>query len=127
MSGMEEKPIASIDDLGFSVRTRKLLEKGCVQNLHELIAKTADDLREISQFGDTCLREVVAKLAKLGLGLREPAHRKKFIDAIPPTQAIRQRMAELGRERTLLSSLLRVAEKKERDEARISQLRSTEK
>jgi DNA-directed RNA polymerase subunit alpha len=62
-----KKPVA---DLNLSVRARKCMNKLGITTLGELIERTADELLEIKNFGQTSLNEVREKLAAHGLKLR---------------------------------------------------------
>lgn len=60
----------SIDQ--FSVRVRKAIYRAGIRKVSQLIMRTSDDLLELKNFGQTCLREVEEKLASLGLSLASP-------------------------------------------------------
>jgi len=64
-----EKPVA---DLELSERTRMCLEREEIKTIGELASRTAEELLAIRNFGRTSLAEVTEKLARLGLGLRQP-------------------------------------------------------
>lgn len=59
-----------ISDLKLSVRARKCVSRLGLLTLGELVAKSADELLSVRNFGVTSLNEVRAKLAELGIRLR---------------------------------------------------------
>jgi DNA-directed RNA polymerase subunit alpha len=59
-----------VGDLNLSVRARKCLTRLGLVTVGELVAKTADELLSVRNFGVTSLNEVRAKLAELGVRLR---------------------------------------------------------
>ncbi len=61
------KPVA---DLNLSVRARKCMIRLGINTLGELCQRTADELLEAKNFGQTSLAEVREKLTPLGLNLR---------------------------------------------------------
>jgi DNA-directed RNA polymerase subunit alpha len=61
------KPVA---DLNLSVRARKCMNRLGINTLGELVQRTADELLESKNFGQTSLAEVREKLAQYGLTLR---------------------------------------------------------
>jgi DNA-directed RNA polymerase subunit alpha len=74
----ESKPAAdqtlinkSIDDLQFSVRSRKCLQRLNVNTLGELMNYSETELMSVKNFGSVSLKEVKEKLTELGLSLRE--------------------------------------------------------
>ena len=64
---MLNRPVA---DLNLSVRSRKCMSRLGLTSLGELVSRTPDELLESKNFGVTSLNEVRAKLADLGLKLR---------------------------------------------------------
>jgi hypothetical protein len=60
------RPIA---DLDFSVRTEHCMESEGIKTIGELCLRTPEELLEIRNFGEVCLREIVGKLAEIGLRL----------------------------------------------------------
>lgn len=66
MSPDLELPIEALD---LSERPRNCLRRAQIESVGELVAKTADDLLSITNFGHKSLEEVVAKLDELGLSL----------------------------------------------------------
>jgi DNA-directed RNA polymerase subunit alpha len=62
-----------IEALDLSERPRNCLRRAQVQTVGELVEKTADDLLNITNFGQKSLEEVTAKLDELGLSLRSIA------------------------------------------------------
>ena len=60
----------SVDELDFSLRSRRCLETAGVKTIGDLIAKTKDELLAVRNFGRTSLKEVRDKLAEHGLALR---------------------------------------------------------
>lgn len=59
-----------VSDLNLSVRARKCMIRLGINNLAELCQRTADELLEAKNFGQTSLTEVREKLTQLGLSLR---------------------------------------------------------
>ncbi len=68
----EEQAILNkpISDLNLSVRARKCMNRLGLNNLAELINRSADELLESKNFGMTSLNEVREKLGQFGLTLR---------------------------------------------------------
>jgi DNA-directed RNA polymerase subunit alpha len=64
---MLNKPVS---DLNLSVRARKCMNRLGINTLGDLIQRTADELLESKNFGQTSLTEVREKLAQYGLSLR---------------------------------------------------------
>jgi DNA-directed RNA polymerase subunit alpha len=62
------KPVA---DLNLSVRARKCMNRLGINSLGDLVTRTADELLESKNFGQTSLQEVKDKLAQYGLRLRD--------------------------------------------------------
>lgn len=62
-----ELPIEALD---LSERPRNCLRRAQIQTVGELVGQTADDLLNITNFGQKSLDEVTAKLDELGLSLR---------------------------------------------------------
>lgn len=61
-----EKPIG---DMGFSVRAVNALEGAEIATLGELVSRSEQELLKLRNFGKTTLKEIEAKLSKLGLEL----------------------------------------------------------
>ncbi|HEV7999715.1 MAG TPA: DNA-directed RNA polymerase subunit alpha C-terminal domain-containing protein [Planctomycetaceae bacterium] len=61
---------APVGDLNLSVRARKCISRLGLVTIGELLAKTADELLSVRNFGVTSLNEVRAKLTEMGLRLR---------------------------------------------------------
>jgi DNA-directed RNA polymerase subunit alpha len=59
-----------VGDLNLSVRARKCMNRLGIATLGELVQRSADELLESKNFGQTSLSEVREKLAQLGLTLR---------------------------------------------------------
>jgi DNA-directed RNA polymerase subunit alpha len=59
-----------VSDLNLSVRARKCMNRLGINSLGELIQRSADELLESKNFGQTSLTEVREKLAQFGLTLR---------------------------------------------------------
>lgn len=59
-----------VSELNLSVRPRKCMNKLGISTLGDLCARTADELLEVKNFGQTSLMEVREKLRQLGLKLR---------------------------------------------------------
>ena len=70
MSPQEQAVLETpVGDLNLSVRARKCLTRlGIRHCVAELVAKTADELLSVRNFGVTSLNEVRAKLTELGTG-----------------------------------------------------------
>jgi len=62
-----ELPIEALD---LSERPRNCLRRAQIQTVGELVDQTADELLNITNFGQKSLDEVAAKLDELGLSLR---------------------------------------------------------
>jgi DNA-directed RNA polymerase subunit alpha len=62
------KPVA---DLNLSVRARKCMNRLGINSLGDLVQRSADELLESKNFGQTSLQEVKDKLAQYGLRLRD--------------------------------------------------------
>ena len=60
----------TVSDLNFSVRARKCMNRLGINNVGDLVIRTADELLESKNFGLTSLSEVREKLGQLGLTLR---------------------------------------------------------
>jgi DNA-directed RNA polymerase subunit alpha len=63
-----------IEALDLSERPRNCLRRAQVKTVGELVARTSDDLLNITNFGQKSLEEVVAKLDELGLSLADAGH-----------------------------------------------------
>jgi DNA-directed RNA polymerase subunit alpha len=59
-----------VSDLNLSVRARKCMNRLGINTLGDLVQRTADELLESKNFGQTSLSEVREKLAQYGLTLR---------------------------------------------------------
>jgi DNA-directed RNA polymerase subunit alpha len=59
-----------IEDLDLSERPRNCLKRAQINTIGELIQRTAEDLLNITNFGQKSLDEVIAKLDERGLSLR---------------------------------------------------------
>jgi DNA-directed RNA polymerase subunit alpha len=60
-----------IEALDLSERPRNCLRRAQIKTVGELVQRTADDLLNITNFGQKSLEEVTAKLDELGLGLSD--------------------------------------------------------
>ncbi len=60
----------SVTDLNLSVRARKCITRLGIATVAELIAKSADELLSMRNFGVTSLNEIRAQLSDVGLALR---------------------------------------------------------
>ena len=69
----QEPPLwqAGIEELGLSVRSENCLHYAGIETIGQLAAQTQSELRQIRNFGQKCLAEVMAKMAEKGLSLRE--------------------------------------------------------
>jgi len=71
-AGIDQALLAkTIDDLQFSVRSRKCLLKLNVNTVADLVNYSEAQLMSVKNFGSVSLKEVKEKLAGLGLGLRD--------------------------------------------------------
>lgn len=61
----------TIEELDLSVRSFNCLKRAGINNVEDLINKTEDDMMKVRNLGRKSLDEVVAKLASLGLSLRD--------------------------------------------------------
>jgi DNA-directed RNA polymerase subunit alpha len=61
----------TIDELNFSVRSKKCLQRLNVNTLGELMSYSENELMSVKNFGSISLTEVKEKLTELGLGLRD--------------------------------------------------------
>lgn len=59
-----------VSELNLSVRARKCMNRLGINTLGDLVGRTADELLESKNFGQTSLAEVRGKLSELGLNLR---------------------------------------------------------
>ncbi len=72
-SGADQALMAkSIEELQFSVRSKKCLQKLNVMTLGELMNYTESQLMSVKNFGSVSLKEVKEKLTSMGLTLRQP-------------------------------------------------------
>lgn len=74
-AALESKLSMNLAELNLSVRAMNCLESENITTVRELVTRTADQLLEVRNFGETTLNEVKEKLAELGLrlGMRTPA------------------------------------------------------
>jgi len=71
MSDRDSRVLSTpVAELGLSVRSRRCMARLNIQTVGDLIARTADELLSIKNFGQVSLNEVRTKLAELGLSLR---------------------------------------------------------
>lgn len=61
----------TIEELDLSVRSFNCLKRAGINTVEDLINKTEDDMMKVRNLGKKSLEEVVAKLASLGLSLRD--------------------------------------------------------
>ncbi len=61
----------TIDELDLSVRSFNCLKRASINTVEDLINKTEEDMMKVRNLGRKSLEEVVAKLASLGLSLRD--------------------------------------------------------
>ncbi len=68
----EEQALLSkpVSELNLSVRARKCMNRLNIMALADLVSRTADELLEAKNFGQTSLTEVREKLEQIGLKLR---------------------------------------------------------
>ena len=59
-----------MSELNLSVRARKCMNRLNIMALADLVSRTADELLEAKNFGQTSLTEVREKLEQIGLKLR---------------------------------------------------------
>lgn len=60
----------TVSDLNLTVRSRKCLSRLGITSVGELVAKSADELLTVRNFGVTSLNEIRAKLTEVGMALR---------------------------------------------------------
>ena len=60
----------TVSDLNLTVRSRKCLSRLGITTVGELVAKSADELLTVRNFGVTSLNEIRAKLTEVGMALR---------------------------------------------------------
>lgn len=60
----------TVSDLNLTVRSRKCLSRLGISTVGELVAKSADELLTVRNFGVTSLNEIRAKLTEVGMALR---------------------------------------------------------
>ncbi len=65
-----------LETLGFSTRVLNALRSAGISTLHKLLSKSENDLRTIRNFGDTAMKEVIDKLAEMGLSLQKSGRRR---------------------------------------------------
>jgi DNA-directed RNA polymerase subunit alpha len=61
----------NVQELEFSVRSRKALQRLGVATVGELATRTEAELLGVKNFGQTSLVEIKQRLQELGLGLRK--------------------------------------------------------
>ena len=66
---LEKKLNMSLAELSLSVRASNCLESENIATVRDLVVRTADQLLEVRNFGETTLTEVQEKLDNLGLHL----------------------------------------------------------
>lgn len=57
----------SILELGLSTKTANTLLRGGIRNVGQLVASSPKDLKKIRHFGDSSLKETLAKLSELNI------------------------------------------------------------
>jgi len=74
-AAVESKLGMSVAELNLSVRATNCLESENINTVRDLVSRTADQLLDVRNFGETTLNEVREKLSDLGLrlGMRLPA------------------------------------------------------
>jgi DNA-directed RNA polymerase subunit alpha len=74
-AAIESKLNMNLAELNLSVRATNCLESENITTVRDLVTRTADQLLEVRNFGETTLNEVREKLGELGLrlGMRLPA------------------------------------------------------
>lgn len=74
-AAIESKLGMSLAELNLSVRATNCLESENINTVRDLVVRTADQLLDVRNFGETTLNEVRQKLDELGLrlGMRVPA------------------------------------------------------
>jgi DNA-directed RNA polymerase subunit alpha len=62
-----------VEDLSLTVRSYNCLKREGIHTVGELISRSEQDLLDIRNFGAKSIDEVKAKLAEMGLGLKDSA------------------------------------------------------
>jgi hypothetical protein len=98
---VEPSPVADDEPVpvdAMSVRTRKGLQEAGITTFNQLVAKRAQELYAMRNFGKTSLAEVRQLLAERGLTLRGDP--RKFVDQ---WERMRDRLAEFSKAGTMAS------------------------
>ncbi len=67
----QKKLETSIDDLDFTVRAENCLKKAGIKTIGDLTEKTESEIKKIRNLGQKSLKEVMDKIAELGLKFKE--------------------------------------------------------
>jgi len=67
---LEQKLMASVEELDLSTRSRKCMDRLGIKTIGELIQHTEEELLATPNFGTTSVNEVKTKLSALGLSLK---------------------------------------------------------
>jgi DNA-directed RNA polymerase subunit alpha len=61
----------SVVELDLSLRSRKAMDALNIRTIGDLVTKSAQDLSQVRNFGETSLKEIRTRLGALGLGLKD--------------------------------------------------------
>ena len=70
-NGKEQILEMTVEELDLSVRSFNCLKRANIHKVEDLINKTEDEMMRVRNLGRKSLDEVIAKLASLGLSLRQ--------------------------------------------------------
>ena len=70
-NGKEQILEMTVEELDLSVRSFNCLKRANIHKVEDLINKTEDEMMKVRNLGRKSLDEVIAKLASLGLSLRQ--------------------------------------------------------
>ena len=116
----------SIDEIGFSVRTKNCLRRHGVKTIGELCNMTESEVNKIRNLGFNCLVEIKTKLAEYGLKLAKLESSEEGwipIDDAPITNEEKERITE--KQNALKMTMKSLDGKMERLEQKIEDFKST--
>jgi DNA-directed RNA polymerase alpha subunit len=64
-------PDFKIEDFNFTVRTYNFLKRGDIHTIADLVQKTEDQLRDLRNFSDKSMDEIMPALTEAGYSLRQ--------------------------------------------------------